>query len=149
MFLKTAERFLNAEERLGKRFEVEVSEIEIAEGFVKSINGMKVGAIVDCAGTDEVARLAGLPCLETTPATQAPAIAFPLHGVNRDVSTRAAEKQMMLAVARAGLPALTFEPSLEPNTVTVKFTGAADQVRPTIEFLRENVEGFENCATPI
>jgi hypothetical protein len=55
----------------------------------------------------------------------------------------------MLAVARAGLPPLTFEPNLEPETVTVKFTGTAEQVLPAMEFLRANVKGFENCVTPI
>ena len=148
-FRQAADRFLNAEKQLARKFDSAVSEIEMGEGLIKSLNGLKIAAVIDCTGIAEVARLADVPCLETTPATQAPAIVFPLCGVKRDVSTRAAATQVMLAVARAGMPALTFEPSLEPNTVTVKFTGTAEQVAPTIEFLRENVAGFEECATPI
>jgi len=148
-FRETAERFLIAEKYLARKFDSEVTNITTDQGLMTSVDGINVRAVIDCTGSAELARLANAPCLETTQATQAPAIVFPLSGVRRDLSTRPAATQVLLAVTRAGLPALTFEPSLEPNTVTVKFTGAADQVRPTIEFLRENVKGFEDCASPI
>lgn len=149
LFRETAERFLNAESLIARKFGAELSEIKLVERLIKSVNDIEVGAVIDCTGTAEVARLAGAPCLETTNTTQAPAVIFPLSQVKRDVSTRPAATQVMLAVARAGLPPLTFEPSLEPNTVTVKFTGKAQQVMATVEFLRGNVEGFENCAIPV
>jgi hypothetical protein len=57
--------------------------------------------------------------------------------------------QILLPLARAGLPPLSFQPGLEPNTVTVKFTGRPNQVGQVIEFLRTNVSGFANCETPL
>jgi hypothetical protein len=148
-FREVAEKFLNREEKVSRKFEEQVAKIDVEEGIITSVNGIQVRAVIDCTGTAEVARLIGVPCLETTATTQAPAIVFPLCQVKRDVSTRAAATQVMLAVARAGLPPLTFEPNLEPETVTVKFTGTAEQVLPAMEFLRANVKGFENCVTPI
>jgi hypothetical protein len=53
----------------------------------------------------------------------------------------------MLTVARAGFPALSFQPSLEPGVTMIKFTGSAEQVPQLIDFLRKNISGFENCAT--
>ena len=63
------------------------------------------------------------------------------------MNTPAEVAQVMLSLARAGLPPLSFQPSLEPDTVTVKFTGRADQVAPVIAFLRAHVSGFEKCET--
>ena len=61
----------------------------------------------------------------------------------------AAVAQALLPVARAGFPKLNFQPSLEPDTITVKFSGQADQVMDLIAFLRKEVDGFENCRTPL
>jgi hypothetical protein len=44
---------------------------------------------------------------------------------------------------------LNFQPSLEPDTITVKFSGHAGQVMDLIVFLRKEVSGFENCQTPL
>ena len=74
---------------------------------------------------------------------------FPLQNVRREFTTPAAVAQVLLPLARAGFPPLNFQASLEPNTLTVKFTGQAGQVRDVIQFLRTNVAGFENCATPL
>ena len=65
------------------------------------------------------------------------------------MKTPAAVAQVLLPLARAGLPPLIFQPRLEPDTLTVKFTGRAGQVKDVIEFLRTNVSGFEKCATPL
>jgi hypothetical protein len=94
-----------------------------------------------------VARAAGINCLATDEKTQASAIVFPLHNVSHNLSAPASVAQALLPLAREGLPPLSFQPSLEPNTVTVKFTGRADQVGQVIGVLRKNVSGFEHCVT--
>jgi hypothetical protein len=91
----------------------------------------------------------GIQCLETTVETQAPAIIFPLCDVTRDLATPAAAVQVLLRLARAGLPPLTFQASLELGTITVKFMGPVEQVVAVIEFLKSNVAGFEHCHTPV
>jgi hypothetical protein len=77
--------------------------------------------------------------------TQASAIICPLRNVKHDLSTPASVAQALLPLARAGLPPLSFQPSLEANTITVKFTGGADQLSQAIDILRTKVSGFENC----
>lgn len=112
---------------------------------IVSVNGLTVGAVIDCTGTAAVAQAVGAHCLATDETTQAPAVVFPLRHVTRDLSTPAAVAQTVLPLARAGLPMLNFQANLEPQTVTVKFAGRVDQVLPAIEFLRRNVAGFERC----
>jgi hypothetical protein len=113
------------------------------------LNGISVGAVIDCSGTAEVAWAIGADCLATDEATQASAIVFPLCHVTRELRTAAEVAQVLMPLARAGFPPLNFQPSLETNTLTAKFTGSAEQVRPLIEFLRKNVSGFEKCSTPV
>jgi hypothetical protein len=112
-----------------------------------SLNGIHVGAAIDCSGTAEVARFAGSDCLATDEMTQAPAVVFPLSNVRRELKTPVSVMQVLLPLVRAGLPSLSFQPNLEPNTVTVKFTGQSHQVRELIEFLQRHVSGFEDCRT--
>jgi hypothetical protein len=45
--------------------------------------------------------------------------------------------RVLLPLARAGLPPLSFQPNPEPNTVTVKFTGRPEQVPQVIEVLQD------------
>jgi hypothetical protein len=54
----------------------------------------------------------------------------------------------MLPLARAGFPPLSFQPSLDTGVIMLKFTGTARQVPQLIQFLRDNVAGFEQCTTP-
>jgi hypothetical protein len=120
----------------------------IVEGRrIAALNGIQVGAVIDCSGVAEVARVTGLECMATDETTQAPAVIFPLSRVRRDMQTPASVMQVLLPLARAGLPALSFQPSAEPDTVTVKFTGRPHQAREVIEFLQRHVSGFEDCRT--
>jgi len=121
----------------------------VEDDCIASLNGIHVGAVIDCSGTAEVARLIGADCLATDETTQASAVIFPLGNVRREMKTPAAVMQVLLPLARAGLPPLSFQPSPEPNTVTVKFTGRPEQVPQVIEVLRTQVNGFENCLTPL
>jgi hypothetical protein len=116
---------------------------------ITSLNGIGVGAVIDCSGSAEVARAVGAECLATNETTQAPAVVFPLCNVTRELNTPAAVAQALLPLARAGFPMLNFQPSLEPDTITVKFSGHAGQVMDLIVFLRKEVSGFENCQTPL
>ena len=113
------------------------------------LNGIQVGAVIDCSGTAEVARAVGAEYLATDETTQAPAVIFPLNHVGRELKTAASVAQVLLPLARAGLPPLSFQPAAEPDTVTVKFTGRPEQVPQVIEVLRTEVNGFENCLTPL
>ena len=123
--------------------------VVVEDNCIVALNGIRVGAVIDCTGTAEVAGAAGAECLETTEATQAPATIFPLHHVERTLNTPAAVAQVLLPLSRAGLPPLSFQPSLEANVVSVKFTGRPEQVPEVIDFLRARVNGFEKCFTPL
>ena len=116
---------------------------------VVRLNGIEVGAVIDCSGTAEVARAVGAECLVTDETTQASAIVFPLCNVTRELGTAAEVAQVLLPLARAGFPPLHLQPSLEANTLTAKFTGVVEQVAPLLEFLRKHISGFEDCATPV
>ena len=105
--------------------------------------------MIDCSGSAEVARQIGIECLETDETTQASAVIFPLQNVAREMLTPAAATEVLLPLARAGFPPVNFQSNLEPDSVTVKFTGPPEQVPKLIEFLHANVQGFENCSTPL
>jgi hypothetical protein len=148
-FRKVATQLLGSMPNLHTRWNTPVTDVLIEGQCIVSLNGVEVGSVIDCTGSAEVARLAGANCLATEETTQSPAIVFPLSNVTRVMTTPAEAAQVLLPLARAGLPPLSFQPHVEPKTVTVKFTGRADQVPAVIEFLRNRVVGFENCATPI
>jgi len=112
------------------------------------LNGIEIGAVIDCTGTAEIARAIGLECLETTDATQAPATIFTLRHVERSLNSAAAVAQVLLPLTRAGLRPLSFQPGLESSVARVKFTGTPAEVPALIDFLRHHVTGFENCAGP-
>jgi hypothetical protein len=147
-FREIAEGMLAATTNVQALWKAQLADVAIKSDRLESVNGLKVRAVIDCTGTAEVARAIGAECLATDEATQASAIIFPLHNVQRDLTTAAAAAQIMLPLARAGFPALSFQPSVD-DTVTVKFTGTAQQVPPLIQFLRNNVAGFEHCASPL
>jgi hypothetical protein len=122
----------------------------IVEGDrIVNLNGFRVGAVIDCSGSAEVARAIGAECLATDETTQASAIVFPLRNVTREFRNAAAAAQVLLPLARAGFPKLNFQPSPEPQTLTVKFAGPPGQVKDVIAFLREKISGFENCSTEL
>lgn len=147
-FREIAQRLLAATTNVQTLWNEQLADVVIKSDHLQSVNGVKVRAVIDCTGTAEVAQAVGAECLATDETTQAPAIIFPLHNVQRDLTTAAAAAQVMLPLARAGFPPLSFQPNID-DVVTVKFTGTAEQVPELIQFLRNNVAGFEECATPL
>ena len=145
-FRAVAEKFFSTTPNLQTRWNTPLKYVALENHRIISINEIKVGAVIDCSGTAEVALLAGADCLTTDETTQAPAVIFSLQNVSREFTSSAEVAQVLLPLARAGFPPLNFQASLEPNTLTMKFTGRADQVFDLIKFLRANIAGFENCA---
>jgi hypothetical protein len=148
-FREIAARFLASTPNLQTRWNAPPLDVVLENNRIVRLNGLEVGAVIDCSGTAEVARAAGADCLATDETTQSPAVIFPLQHVTRDLTTPAAVAQVLLPLARAGFPPLNFQSSLEPGTLTVKFTGRAEQAGDVIKFLRSNIAGFENCSTPL
>ena len=148
-FREVAARLLATTSNLQTRWNMPLNEVLVENNRIVSLNGLHVGAVIDCSGSAEVARLTGAECLATDETTQAPAVIFPLCNVSRDLDSPAAVAQVLLPLARAGFPPLNLQSSLEANTLTAKFTGRAEQVREVIAFLQKNVSGFENCWTPL
>jgi len=146
-FREVAAALFASTQNLTTRWNEPLTSVAVEGGRIRQLNGAPVGAVIDCSGSAEVARAAGINCLATDEKTQASAIIFPLRNVSHNLSTPASVAQALLPLARTGLPPLSFQPSLEPNTVTVKFTGRADQVRQVLDLLRKNVSGFEHCET--
>lgn len=148
-FREVAKRSLEMTPNVRTIWNSELTNVTVEGNRIVSLNGFKIGAVVDCSGTAEVARAIDAECLATDERTQAPAVIFPLHNTTRDLTTPAAAVQVMLLLTRAGFPPLSFQPSLEPGTVMVKFTGKPETVPELIHFLRTNISGFENCMTPL
>jgi len=145
-FLEATRSFLVQMENLKTIWDTPLKDVTVRDQRIESLNGFRIGAVIDCTGTAEVATAAGALCLETDTATQAPAIVFALRNVACDVTTPAATAQVLLPLARAGFPTLNFHTNLEPDTLTVKFTGSPEQVPALVAFLKENVPGFASCA---
>ncbi len=148
-FRETVASFFLATPELKTRWETPLANVGVKNDKIISLNGFNVSAVIDCSGNAEVARQAGIETLETDETTQASAVIFPLQNVSREMLTPAAAAQVLLPLARAGFPPLNFQPNLEPDSVTVKFTGRPEQVPQLIEFFRTNIHGFENCSTPL
>jgi len=123
-FREAAAAFLASTPNLTTRWSYPLTNVIAQGGRIRQLNGTPIGAVIDCSGSAEVARAAGINCLATDEHTQASAIVFPLHNVSHDLNSPASVAQVLLPLARAGLPPLSFQPNLEPNTVTVKFTAA-------------------------
>jgi hypothetical protein len=148
-FREVADNLISTNPNLRTQWNTPLTDVVVEAGRIGRINGLSVGAVIDCTGTAEVARLIGAECLATGETTQAAAIIFPLCHVTRELKTAAEKAQVLLPLARAGFAPLNLQSSLEPNTLTAKFAGSAEQVSPLIEFLRTHVQGFENCMTPV
>lgn len=148
-FREAATGFLASTPNLQTHWNTPLTNVVVEDNRIVNLNGFRVGAVIDCSGSAEVARAVGADCMATDETTQAPAVVFPLCNVTRELTTPAAAAQVLLPLARAGFPPLNFQQSLEPDTLTVKFSGRAEQVEDVIAFLRANVSGFENCRTPL
>jgi hypothetical protein len=147
-FRAVAARLISAEPRLQTRWNLALTDMVVEQQRIVRVNGFSVGAVIDCTGTAEVARAANVPCLATDETTQASAVLFPLHNLQRQLRTPAEVAQVLLPLLRAGFPPVSFQPCVEPDAITVKFAGAPAQVPELIQFLRTHVAGFENCRTP-
>jgi hypothetical protein len=148
-FREIASEFIARLPKLRTLWQTELENVAVEDNRIVALNDVSVGAVIDCTGTAEAARAVGAECLETTETTQAPSVIFPLCNVERARDGPAAVAQVLLPLARAGLPALNFQPSLEANIVSVKFTGSPEQVPGVIDFLRTHVNGFEKAFTPL
>jgi hypothetical protein len=122
-----------------------VTRVEVEQQTIRALDDLEVKAVIDCTGVAHIALAAGAECFSTDASTQAPATVFALRGVARDLASPGSVPQVLLPVARAGWPTLAFHPSLEPSGVTVKFAGTPAQVPALLEFLRQQVSGFERC----
>lgn len=134
---------------LQARWNTSLDAVTLEAGRIVSLNGFKVGAVIDCSGSAEVASAVGAECLATDETTQASAVIFPLCNVTREMRSPAAAAQVLLPLARAGFAPLNFQPDGEPGCVTAKFNGLPEQVPQVIAFLRQNIPGFEGCGTPL
>ncbi|MCO5051106.1 MAG: FAD-dependent oxidoreductase [Verrucomicrobiae bacterium] len=124
-----------------------VTEVVCAGNRITQLNGVRVGAVIDCSGVAAVAQAVGAETLATDARTQAAAIIFPLKKVRRVFSSVADMAQVLLPLARARFPALHLQPGFAPGEFTAKFAGSAEQVPALLAFLRANVPGFEPCET--
>jgi len=146
-FRDVAAELIAATRNLATFWNTSLDRVSYADDTITQLNGIPVRAVIDCTGTAEVARAIGADCMATDEHTQAPAVVFPLHDIQRDLSSVVAVAQVLLPLARAGLPPLNFQPHPEPNSITVKLSGRPDQAPAVIDFLRANVPGFEHCRT--
>ncbi len=148
-FRELAAQLIAAEPNFRTLWNTPISDVAVQGNRITSLNGMDVGAVIDCSGFAEVARAVGAECLATDEATQAPAVIFTLRGVTRALNSTAAVARVLLPLVRAGFPPLSFHPGSERGEINVKFTGPPEQVPQVIAFLQSNVAGFEHCLTPL
>ncbi len=146
-FRELAAKLIAATPNLTAAWNTSIEQVTCDGDSITHLNSMPVRAVIDCSGTAEVARAIGAECLATDEQTQAPAVVFPLHGIECELSNVIAATQVLLPLARAGFPPLNFQPHPEPNSITVKFSGRADQVPALLDFLRANIAGFERSRT--
>lgn len=122
-----------------------VVSVEVAGCRIARINGIRVGAVIDCTGTAEVARVAGVPCLQTDERTQATSVLFALDGVDHNVKVGRGLLSAMMSVARARFPALHLMHDEGTSHCLAKFAGRVDLVPALVDFLRANCAGFAHC----
>lgn len=146
-FRDLAGKFFAAEPKLQTRWNTQLKDVAVRANRIVSLNGIEVGAVIDCTGVAEVGRAAGEQLLVTDDATQAPSVIFPLEKVERDLSSPLAIAQILSALARAGLPSVSFMPGCDAGITSVKFAGPPAQVSALLEFFRQHVPGFERCRT--
>ena len=146
-FREVATQLLSSTPKLVTRWNSPIRDVALIGGRIHRLNGIAVGAVIDCSGTAEVARAVGAECLATDEQTQATAVVFALHDITRELDSVVAATQLLLPLARAGLPPVSFQPHPDPHSVTVKLSGSPEHAPKGIEFLRQNVAGFERCRT--
>jgi hypothetical protein len=144
-FQKVAAHFLTAETFLSMRWNAPLKNVVVRENRIVSLNSIEVGAVIDCSGVAEVGRAAGEQLLATDTTTQAPSVIFPLENVERDLSSPLAIAQILSALARAGLPPVSFMPGCDDGITSVKFAGSPAEVPALLDFLQHHVPGFERC----
>lgn len=147
-FRAVAAQLISATPNLTAKWHTPLTDVVAESGRIARLNGIEIGAVIDCTGGAEVARAVGAETLATDETTQAPAVIFPLCKVTRTLATAADMAQVLLPLARAGLPTLNLQASLTPGEFTAKFAGTPEQVPQLLQFLREKVRGFEHCETP-
>jgi hypothetical protein len=147
-FRALTEQLIASTPNLLTQWNSSIDEVRMKAGRIVSLNDVTIGAVIDCTGTAEVAQQAGAETLATDETTQAPAVIFPLRHVTKSLSAAAEMAQALLPLARAGFPPLNLQVTLTKGEFTAKFAGRPEQVPQLISFLRANVPGFENCATP-
>jgi FAD dependent oxidoreductase len=146
-FRDVAKKLFAAEPKLQTRWHTPLKNVAVRENRITSLNGIEVGAVIDCSGIAEVGRAAAEELLTTDNSTQAPSVIFPLENVERDLSSPLAIAQTFSALARAGLPPVSFMPGCDAGITFVKFTGPPADVPALLEFLQRHVPGFERCRT--
>lgn len=147
-FRNVANDLIAATPNLRAEWNVSLREVVCSAGWIRELNGIAVGAVIDCSGTAEVAVKIGAKTLATDESTQASAVLFPLRGVQRRLDTASEMAQVLLPLARAGFAPLHLQATLTPGEFTAKFAGKPSDVRSLLDFLRAKVSGFAECETP-
>ena len=146
-FRSLAEKLISTTSNLRATWNTPLANVMVESGRISKINDIKVGAVIDCSGTAEVAKAIGAETLATDETTQASAVIFTLRKVRKSLTSAADMAQVLLPLARAGFLPLNLQAGFELETFTAKFAGRAEQVPQLIDFLRANVSGFESCET--
>ena len=144
-FRSVAARLLASEPLIKAHWNTSLRELRVCDGRIQSVNGLSVSAVIDCSGVAEVGRAAGEEVMATDENTQAPAVIFHLENVERELNSPVSVAMVLLHIAHSGLPRLSFMPSVCPGLVAIKFSGTPAQVPKLIQFLQEQVPGFERC----
>ena len=79
-FREVADYLVSAGPNLHAQWNTRLADVTLEAGRITRINGISVGAVIDCSGTAEVARAVGAECLATDETTQASAIVFEGNG---------------------------------------------------------------------
>ncbi len=146
-FQNIASRFLADEPLVTPHWNSRLSDVLLEEHRITGLNGMQVNAVIDCTGNAEVGRAVGEHLLATDDTTQAPSVVFQLENVECDLSTPVAVAKVLVAIERAGLAPVSFMPCAEAGAIAVKFAGQPSEVVQLIDFLQNNIPGFERCRT--
>ena len=146
-FQQLAAQLVSTTPGLRAQWNTSLADVVMDAGRIVRLNGIEVGAVIDCSGTAAVAQASGVETLVTDETTQASAVVFPLHNISRSLDVVADMAQVLLPLARAGFAPLNLQACQEPNAFTAKFAGTPEQVPQLLAFLRAHVHGFENCAT--
>ena len=111
-FRSLAEKLSSATPNLRAQWNTPLADVVIEAGRITRLNGIEVGAVIDCSGMAEVAQVVGAETLATDESTQASAVIFPLFKVRKSVTTPADMALVLLPLARAGFPPLNLQVAL-------------------------------------